>query len=379
MSGLDEKVELLEGDAPETNPVLVTLSDSIDSHIKHVSMDDFDVVEMTSYTKTTFREIVSKYKHLKSQNDKSTNEYLQRIKKWADNLSNIYEEKQSKYIKDYGYTNEIHVKFFQEMFTILATFLFNLQFISATFKEFGKDIQFTCNIKYDRITLNLIKQLKLWQDCYGSELDNIINKIAGDLVFTENSKLFAKKSLYHLANNAEEFIAACYKGNYLIFVAEYVHCTLQYMLEKDPNSNPCHIVNDIIPEFIEVLNDKKNFMKMLFKSMQKQKRHSVQLSNDIGWVADISGVEVYPKILAIMIVCLQKLENKNPITMSKDDRKKLIEQCDVVMSKCGELNMGEQPKAMVRKYFGNLLNPEEGDQVCQLACVNPLGPDCVIL
>ena len=375
MSELEEKLT----DAPHRNPaIMVQLSTSVDAYVDRLSMDNNDFKELAGYNhKATFTEIISKYKHLKQKKDKSTDEYIQKMKQWIDDLSEIYEVKQNKYKKDKGYVNENQVKFFEEMFMILSNFLFNLQFIAATFTEFNKEIQSISNIKYDKITLNSMKQLNVWQDLYGTELDDIINKIAGDWVFTADSKLFATKSLYLISNNASEFIAACYKGNYLMFVADYIHYTKEYILEDDPVFNPCHIVNDIITEFIEVLNHKKNFMKILFKSMEKHKKHAIQLSNEIGWIEkDIPGIELFPNVLAIMIVCLLKLENKNAITMNDNDRRKLNQQCDIVLKKCKELNVGEQTNSIIKRYFGYLLNPEDGDQVCQMACTNG---DCVIL
>ena len=77
---------------------------------------------------------------------------------------------------------------------------------------------------------------------------------------------------------------------------------------------------------------------------------------------------LFPKVLAIIIVCLFKLDNKNADTMDDDDKRKVTQQCDVVLKKCKELNVGEQTNGIIRRFFGRLLNPEYGDQVCQLAC-----------
>lgn len=375
MSGLEEQLVESSHRNPE---VMVHLSTSVDSYIKNLSMDDSDFKGISDYDhKGTFTEIISKYKHLKQKKDTSTNEYIQKMAEWIANISDIYQVKQNKYIKDKGYTNENHIKFFEEMFMILSKLLFNLQFIAATFTEFSKEIQSISNVAYDKLTLNSMKQLNVWQNLYGTQLDDVINKIAGELVFTADSKVFATKSLYVMSNNASEFLSACYKGNYLLFVADYIDYAKEYILEEDQMFNPCHVINDIITEFIEVLNYKKNFMKILFKSIEKHKKHAIQLSNEIGWVEkDIPGIEVFPKVLSIMIVCLLKLQNKNSLTMDDNDKRKLTQQCDVVLNKCKELNVGPQTKAIIKRYFGYLLNPDDGDQICQMPCS---GADCVIL
>ena len=362
--------------------MIENVSNTIDLYIKYLSNEvnnDKDNVGGNTdiqYNKNTFRDIVGEYKEMKQNKNTLTDEYLLKIKSWIDNMSNIYNAKQSKYIKDNDYKQENDIKFFGEMYMILSNFMFNLQFISATFSEFNKELESKARIKYDKITLNLMKQLNLWQIIYPSHLDTVINKIAGEWVFTADSKLFAKKSLHNLSNNATEFITACYKGDYLTFVSDFAHHAKEYMSQGDDKFNPCHVIEDIIIEFVETLNDPKNFMKILFKSIEKNKKHQTQLQNELGWI-DSPGIEVYPKILAIIIIDLLKLDCKNAELMDDNDKRKLLEQCENVITKCDQLKIDQQTKSLIKRYFMSILNGDmEYDNVCQVNCSSD---GCVIL
>lgn len=180
-----------------------------------------------------------------------------------------------------------------------------------------------------------------------------------------------------LCNRSMQFMKACYKCHYAMFGGRLSHYICEYMIEKDININNA-IIDDIMLTFLKILMDKKNFLKLLYKSVERNNKDPKINTNSeyqLFYKMSINSVDSagqYEQILAAIIVnmyCLSAVQterNGSATTQLLSDALKEIDaKMEAVMDKCDELQIDEKTKAMIRFFFGYYFKGEgEFNGVC---------------
>ena len=147
-------------------------------------------------------------------------------------------------------------------------------------------------------------------------------------------------------------------------------CTLTvgsgFVEQKDEDQ----VVDDLILALITVLDDKRNFMKMLYKSMERHSSLQNALNGDTAnnrkrksgvsameQVADeeSAGIEHFEEILAVILMNICGLKwyrnNGTKMVLNEDAMKDIDDRIKRVLVKCDDLSVDAKTTAMIKYFF----------------------------
>merc|ERR1712228_815603 len=331
-------------------------------------------------------EMIRKYAKHRGKDEVKATDYLNKIGSWSDNLLQEFEMKNEEYFDGfYGDSECAETQFFKDLFMRTCKFLYCMRLIGATFGEFSSDIESMFDgMPCSKLRVDEFVEKNVWTELYGDKLLFVVDVMNGNLIkINPLIQSFCNKSI--------GFMRVCYKGDYAAFSGNLSHYICQYMVEEevidfeDENVDKNEIINDILGEFMEILNDKKNFARTLYKSIEKNitSKLSVNSTTEIEitlnqneyqrMMDDLNVIEVYEQILAVIVINMYYLKDVD-VTLNPDGRiyrsvlREIEKKMESVLKKCDELKIDERTKTMIRYFFAYHFQGEEPefDGVCSL-------------
>ena len=345
-------------------------------------------------------EMIRKYAKHKGKDEVKARDYLNRIGAWSDNLLQEFEHKNEEYFDGfYGDSESAETQFFRDLFMEICKFFYCTRLLGATFGEFAVDIErifdgMPCSkIRVDEFVSN-----DVWTELYGNKLLFVVDVMNGKL-------LQINPLIQSFCNKSIGFMRSClkHKGDYAAFSGNLSHYICQYLVEEDvidfedADIDKDELIGDILGEFMKILNDKKNFARTLFRSIEKN--ISSKLSSNSNTMSpltpteieitlnqneyqrlmdDLNVIEVYEQILAVIIINMYYLKDID-VEFNPDGRiyrsvlKEIEKRMESVLQKCEDLNVDERTKTMIRYFFAYHFQGEpEFDGVCStgnLGCI----------
>lgn len=112
---------------------------------------------------------------------------------------------------------------------------------------------------------------RLWHEIYGEHLDFVVI----DDVESEQWSCFEfENGLCSFCTKLSQFMTACYRWNYAKFGRNMTRCLCQLILERQEiaeRDDITVIVNQLIVSLVNILDDKRHFAQMLWKSMSRHR------------------------------------------------------------------------------------------------------------
>ena len=138
-------------------------------------------------------------------------------------------------------------------------------------------------------------------------------------------------------------------------------------------------VDDVIAAFIKMVNDKRNFPKMLFAAIQRhvEMERAVEIvadhrergnvdGDDIGSPSSSSSdpesvdMALFEDVLSSIILELDALEaDGQRLGADRDAAKQTASAVAAVMRKCDDLGVDQRSRAMIRHFVAGYLSPNE--------------------
>eukprot|EP01084_Bolivina_argentea_P013311 24953_1 len=263
----------------------------IKKYITNVVQDDYDC---DVFDNQLFNDIIIKYK------EEHDVQYLIEIQKWNNEcMQQIY--RISNFLHEYGldYNNSNQEQFIMNCCIKLYKLFFYIQIIGATLDCFQQDIQKLTKKEISEVTFNDLtgvntnngdEQMTVWRTLYDdkNDLDFVVDEM--QRIFTPS---MCEKSLQNMCQLQSEFIASYYNGNYLLFSKLISFYMSQYIgIETCTSQIIDCFLDEVITGTILVLNDKKTFLKNVFKSIKENQPEPIEIENKFEQIVAVIIVEI---------------------------------------------------------------------------------------
>jgi len=347
-------------------------------------------------------EMIRKYAKHKSKDIVKANDYLNRIGVWSDNVLQEFECKNEEYFDGLygGSSSSAETLFFKHLFMQICKHLYCMRLIGATFGEFSADIEGMFDgLSCGKLRVADFVNNGVWNELYGDDkLLFVVDVLKGKM-------LQMNPLIVSFCNKSTRFMRACYKSDYAAFSGNLSHYICQYLSEEevidfeDESVDKNEIINDLLGEFMEILNDKKNFARTLYRSIEQNITSKLSVpkttkaeTDDVmtpltpteieitlnkneyeQLMDDLNVIEVYEQLLAVIIINMYYLKDIE-LGMNADGRiyravlKEIEKRMESVLNKCDELKIDERTKTMIRYFFAYHFQGEpQFDGVCSTA------------
>ena len=332
-------------------------------------------------------EMVRKFKKHKDHNEYKEGEYLHKIVDRSNEYWSDFARKNEEYLLSLQLEDSSMDALFSGVFLKICKFLYYIRLLGLTLNAFSSDIERMCGfMEYHKITFQVMTKHNVWRQIYGEHLDFVITEIHSD-----------KLKYYKLENGFQSFcdksagfVRACYNGDYTKFgryLAKYL-C----LYGKELGVHHKLTVDDMVAMLVKLLNDNRNFLKMLYKSMERNRREYERKrmkrdrskeeedeedlfeddDDDDDQQEEPAKMDAFEHIVAVIILHLSNLETDGQRYDPDDDvYKQTDSKINVVMRKCDELRIDEKTKSMIKYFFRCYFKPDIAEfafkDVCTLA------------
>merc|ERR1712013_444907 len=198
---------------------------------------------------------------------------------------------------------------------------------------------------------------------------------------------------------ATGFVHACYAGDYTKFSSRLARHLSVYAHDEAPEQS----TDDLVATLVKLLNDRRCFLKMLFKSIERNRSENMKVTKEEvdseddedeeeeeeeadtmtgatrtekGTANGFMAKDAFEHILAVMIVKLSVMAR-----VSGDGSEHTESSVSSVMRKCDELGIDERTKGMIHFFFGCWGKPElAGYQLTEVCTLPPmLKHGCIVM
>ena len=326
-------------------------------------------------------EMVRKYRKHRGRSESKTQHHRRRLLRHSSDLLDALQREHDAFLveleaEDRG-LDATERELFGAVFLRMSRFLYFVRFLGLTLSAFEGEIEEMLSGDIGPSTLSLCHSVlhRVWRQIYGEEFDFVVVEVDSD----KWGAFRFEGGLCAFCTKSSQFMAGCYRWNYAEFGRNVARSLCPLLLEQQEvaeREDVAAIVDRLIVATTNILDDRRRFVLMLWKSMMNRHRgdghdhdhghkspstphHSSYHEMVSGSDHSLSDEEerecLFEKVLSLIIVNVVDLRmdgrhhRNHPLPA---EALHLIDcKMQIVLKQCGRWRVDEKSKAMIHRFF----------------------------